>query len=287
MGDNAPGMVASGSAPRRRTIHPLLALVAFAAGWASMMAAAAIAVARLGLHAGLTIGETLLAAPGLLLVVLSRVSVIEGLGLRPVSARAAALSALGGAALWAASLGLMNVQFVLWAPPPQFLDVFRALHQALRPRTVGEGLLSVFAIALMPALCEETLFRGVVLPSLARFGAAAGLLGSAALFALIHIDAVGTTPVFYRLPFAFTVGLGMGALRLATGSLLPSMLAHAVLNTITFLTVFLTGAASQAVDEPQLFTGLVLFAAGTAAAAWIFRRLRSLTPPERPPRLAA
>jgi sodium transport system permease protein len=281
-------MVASGSAPRRTTIHPLLALVAFLAGWLSMLLLAGLAVARFGLHAGLTIGETLLAAPGLLLIVLSGVSLKEGLGLLRVSARAAALSVAGGAALWAASLGLMNLQFVVWAPPSPFLDMFRALHEQLRPRTVGEGLLSVLAIALMPALCEETLFRGVVLPSLARFGAAASLLGSSALFALIHIDVVGTPPAFYfyRLPFAFTVGLGMGALRVITGSLLPSMLAHAVLNTITFLTVFLTGAASEAVDEPQLFTGLLLFAAGGAFATWIFRRLRSLTPPEAPPRLA-
>ena len=286
MGDNAPGMVASGSAPRRTTIHPLLALAAFVAGWLSMMTVAAAMVRRFGLHAGLTVGEMSLAAPGVLLVALSGVAVADGLGLRRISSRVALLSGLGGAGLWAGSLGLMNVQFVVWPPPPEFLDVFRLLHAQLRPRTVGEGLLSVFAIALMPALCEETLFRGVVLPSLSRFGAAAGLLGSAALFALIHIDPVGNSVAFYRLPFAFTVGLGMGALRLTTGSLLPSMLAHAVLNTITFLTVFLTGAASQAVDEPELFTGLVLLAAGGAFAAWIFRRLQSLTPPEGPPRLA-
>jgi len=132
----------------------------------------------------------------------------------------------------------------------------------------------VAAIAIVPALCEETLFRGVILPSFARAGDAVGLLGSAALFAIIHIDAVGTTPVFYRLPFAFAVGLGLGALRLLTGSLLASMLAHAVLNTTTFLTVFLTGAASQAVDEPDAISGTVLLLAGGAATAWMFRRLR-------------
>jgi hypothetical protein len=100
------------------------------------------------------------------------------------------------------------------------------------------------------------------------------LFGSTVLFALIHIDAVGASPAFYRLPFAFAVGLGLGTLRLLTGSLLPSMLAHAVLNTITFLTVFLIGAASDAVDEPQLLSGTLLLAAGGAAAAWTFRRLR-------------
>ena len=75
------------------------------------------------------------------------------------------------------------------------------------------------------------------------------LLGSAGLFALIHIDTVSAGPAFYRLPFAFAVGLGLAALRLLTGSLIPSMVAHAVLNTITFATVFLSGAASEAMER--------------------------------------
>jgi membrane protease YdiL (CAAX protease family) len=266
-------MVANGSAPRRTAIHPLLAVAAFASGvWAMVTGIRAASV--YGMHAALITGEALLAAPGLVLVAVSRVSLLDGLGLRKVPTRTAVLAALAGAALWGASLGLMNVQFVFWRPPPEFLDSFRALHQALRPRTVGEGLLSVFAIALMPALCEETLFRGVVLPSLARAGDAVGLLGSTVLFALIHVDAVGASPAFYRVPFAFAVGLGLGTLRLRTGSLLPSMLAHAVLNTITFLTVFLSGAASEAMDEPQLLSGTLLLAGGGAAFAWIFRRFR-------------
>jgi membrane protease YdiL (CAAX protease family) len=105
-------------------------------------------------------------------------------------------------------------------------------------------------------------------------GSLAALLGSSALFALIHIDAVSAGLVFYRLPFAFAVGLGLGTLRLLTGSLVPSMVAHAVLNTITFGTVFLSGAASEAMEEPQVVSGLLLLAGGTAATAWLFRSLR-------------
>ena len=227
-----------------------------------------------GLHATLMTAEALLAAPGLLLLLFSRVPLAEGLGLRPVSRRTALLALLAGATLWAASLGLMNVQFVIWPPPPEFLDTFRALHQALRPNTAFQGILSVAAIALMPALCEETVFRGIVLPSLLRWGPAMGLIGSAALFALIHVDLVGTSPAYYRLPFAFAVGLGLGALRCVTGSLIPSIAAHAMLNTITFATVFLSGAASEAMEEPQAGSGALLLLGGAAASAWIFRALR-------------
>ena len=254
-------------------MHPVLAIVAFAGGVYAMGKGGAAVMAH-GVHATLVTGEMLLAAPSLVLLALSGIPLGEGLGLKPVAARTALLSAVAGATLWAASLGLMNVQFVLWRPPAEYLDYFRALHQLLRPQTLGEGILSLLAIALMPALCEETVFRGVVLPSFARAGPVIGLLGSSVLFALIHIDPLGRSVVFHRLPFAFAVGLGLGALRLLTGSLVASMVAHAVLNTITFATVFLSGAASEAMEEPQALSGILLLLGGGAATAWLFRALR-------------
>lgn len=238
------------------------------------MTIAGRAVAPHGLRSALAAAEMSLALPGIVLLALSRVPIAAGLGLTRLPRRTLVLAALAGATLWAASLGLMNMQFVIWRPPPEFLDSFRALHLALRPAGVGDAILSVIAIAVMPAVCEETLFRGLVLPSFARAGTAAGLIGSASLFALIHIDSVASQAVFYRLPFAFAVGLGLASLRLLTGSLLSSMVAHAVLNTITFGTVFLSGAASQAMEEPEAFSGSVLLLAGAAATALLFRAVR-------------
>ncbi|HUG53548.1 MAG TPA: type II CAAX endopeptidase family protein [Vicinamibacteria bacterium] len=258
---------------RPASLHPALALLAVVAGMLAMVAGLA-AVAPRGLRAALVVGETLLALPGVLLVAVSGLPVARTLALHPVPRRTALLASLAGATLWAASLGLMNLQFAVWSPPPEFLESFRVLHQRLRPATVPEALLSVLAIGIMPALCEETLFRGVVLPSLTRWRTGTALVGSSLLFALIHVDSAGDAAVFHRVPFAFVVGLGLGALRLLTGSLLASMVAHAVLNTITFATVFLTGAASQAMDEPHAATGGLLLVGGGAATAWLFRVLR-------------
>jgi hypothetical protein len=52
------------------------------------------------------------------------------------------------------------------------------------------------------------------------------------------------------------------------------MVAHATLNTITFATVFLSGAASEAMEQPQVVSGLLLLLGGGAATGWLFRALR-------------
>src|SRR5262249_31322241 len=161
---------------RPTSLHPALAVVAVAAGFVAM-SKAGLVMAPFGLRLALVTAEVFLALPGVLLLAMASVPLASGLGLVRVPGPVAPLAALGGATLWAASLGLMNVQFVVWRPPEAFLDTFRALHEALKPRGLADGLLSVAAIGLMPAVCEETLFRGLALPSLGRMGPAAGLVG--------------------------------------------------------------------------------------------------------------
>jgi hypothetical protein len=129
-------MVATGSPQRRTSLHPALSVAAVVLGVAAMTVAGR-AVAPHGLRTALVTAEMSLATPGLVLLALSGVPVAAGLGLTPIPRRTAVLAAIAGATLWAASLGLMNMQFVIWRPPPEFLDSFRALHLALRPANVG------------------------------------------------------------------------------------------------------------------------------------------------------
>jgi membrane protease YdiL (CAAX protease family) len=143
---------------------------------------------------------------------------------------------LAGLALWIGSLGVVGLQQLVWPPPPGYLPAFLELHRALRPAGPLDALASLAAVALAPALCEEMLFRGVALTALVpllRPGGAA--LASALLFGLIHVDAVGGELSLYRAPFAFAVGLGLAALRLRSGSIVPPILAHAALNTCTWV----------------------------------------------------
>ena len=162
------------------------------------------------------------------------------------------LSLLLGAALWVASIGLVELQALVRPPSPEELDLFRRLHAALAPSGPLDALASLVVIAVLPAVCEELVMRGALLAALlpvAARGAAAvvraslvpavaatvAVLLTAAAFALIH------DPV--RLVFAFALGVALGALRLRTRSLVPPVVAHATLNALTF-------AVAPLVDDP-------------------------------------
>jgi membrane protease YdiL (CAAX protease family) len=276
-------MVSPGSVRARRAALPaVLAPIAVLLGVLAMARGArGLAGLGVGLRPTLLVAELLLVLPALALVALWRAPLAGALAPRPLPARAVALSVAAGLALWAASLGLFSLQYLVWPPPDGYLETFRQLHDALRPKGPADALLSITAIALVPALCEETLFRGVVLGSLAAaLHPAAAAFVQAALFALIHVDfPSGGPPVAYRVPFAFGVGIALGALRLRAGSLAAPALAHGLLNTVTFLVVLLADDPARETD-PGPVLGASLLVAGTAATMLLLRALpRAPDPP--------
>lgn len=278
-------MVADGSVRVRRAALPAsLAPVAVLLGVAAMrVGLGAMAGLGLELRATLLVAELLLVVPGLALVALVGAPLAAALAPRPLPGRAVFLSLLAGMTLWAASLGLFALQYLVWPPPAGYLEAFQQLHAALRPSGAADAALSITAIALVPALCEEALFRGIVLGSLravARTSYAIGL--QAFLFALIHIDlAAGGPPVAYRVPFAFVVGLALGALRLRTGSLAAPALSHALLNAITFTVVLLADDPARETD-PGPVLGLSLLVGGSAATLLLLRAVPRTSPPSPP-----
>jgi membrane protease YdiL (CAAX protease family) len=249
---------------------PLAAVLGFAA-----MAATAPRAAALGMRPALLLAELALVVPALLALGLFRVGPLEGLALRPTSRRTTLLALATGAAFWVTSLGLLELQAHFFPPEPGYIEAFRRLHEALRPRGVLDLLVSVAAIALVPALCEEIVLRGAVLPSLRpRLGETGAVGASSLLFALIHDR--------YRMPFTFVVGLGLGALRVRTGSLTPPVLAHAALNTITFLAAWALDDPLQDVSDPRPALGGALLAAGLLASAVALRASAAPSPASAP-----
>ena len=92
------------------------------------------------------------------------------------------------------------------------------------PTSLPLYLLSVLLMAVIPAICEELLFRGVVLHGLrSRFSDWGAILLSAIMFALMHGN-------LQQLVYPFILGAIMGWLVLRTGSLVSSILVHFINN---------------------------------------------------------
>jgi membrane protease YdiL (CAAX protease family) len=263
-------MGTAGSATRRTTLPATLAVVSFLMGVAAMMLAGMATISH-GLRAALTWSEVALAAPGVLALVAFGMSLRLALALEPLGPRQTAFAIGCGGALWAASLGLFEVQYAFWAPPAGYLEGFRRLHEALAPKGPLDAVLSLIAIAILPAVCEEVLLRGILQPALAkRIGAFAAVLLSACLFGLIHYDPQFRT--FYRVPFATAVGLGLGVLRVRAGALTPCILAHALLNTTTFVLAPYTDDPTGAPEQASVLQGLAMLIVGGAVSVLLLRR---------------
>ncbi len=78
----------------------------------------------------------------------------------------------------------------------------------------------------------------------------------------------------FRFAFTLVVGIAFGALRLRSGSLWPPIVAHASLNTLTFLVAPLVDDPAQATYEPQPLLGAACLVIGAAFTLPLLRALR-------------
>ena len=121
------------------------------------------------------------------------------------------------------------------------------------------GLIPALAVVVSAPLAEELVFRGIIQPRLERaMPAWIAVVLQAALFGLIH-----GTPV--QIAYAFVMGLLFGYIRHCTGSILPTIAAHAAFNAMNDPLGLLGGFA----ESWQL---LAVMAAVCAAGCVLCRR---------------
>lgn len=106
--------------------------------------------------------------------------------------------------------------------------------------TLEGKILYVLAIAVVPPLVEEFALRGVVLSILKKFGDGFAIVVSALMFGFMHGNLI-------QIPFAFVAGLGLGFVAVKSGSLWGAILLHAVVNTVSIVTQFISDAFSAEV----------------------------------------
>lgn len=89
-------------------------------------------------------------------------------------------------------------------------------------------LLYVILNTLVPAFCEELLFRKVMLQRLAEYGNGTAVVISSVIFALLHYD-------IPHLPTIFLIGIVFSYTTLKLRSIFPSMLMHFLYNFFAVL----------------------------------------------------
>jgi len=93
-------------------------------------------------------------------------------------------------------------------------------------------------------VCEEVLFRGIVLRGMAvRFGSAAAVGMTAVLFALMHQTLI-------QMALMLFLGVYFGTVVLLTGSLWPGIVAHAINNAAVLSLTHRYGQQLQALPTP-------------------------------------
>jgi len=104
-------------------------------------------------------------------------------------------------------------------------------------RLVGGGhapqplALRVVALGTLAAIAEEVFFRHFVYDALLPSGAAAAVVGSALLFALVHVTVYG----WWVLPIDVAAGLVLSWQRWATGSWKVPAVTHVLANLLVVL----------------------------------------------------
>ena len=128
------------------------------------------------------------------------------------------------------------------------------------PRDIAGFLAYLIMVSVIPAICEEFMFRGAVLQSLRKFGDRTALVVSTVLFALMHGNLV-------QIPFALAAGFVMGYAALKTGSLLIPMAIHFGNNLIATLFSYIAQVSgSQTVEAALTLIELAIIVAAIVLA---------------------
>ena len=112
---------------------------------------------------------------------------------------------------------------------------------------------------------EESLFRGIILHTLKRYGTIISVLSSSFLFSLIHIanllSGFSWNFISLQLYVAFSLGVLFGALRIRTGTIWLVIFIHSLIDFIGLIAndqLNWTGTGGMPTITPQMFIGVAV-----------------------------
>ena len=194
-------------------------------------------------------GTFLLAAPALLLGYIGRYRWKETFSLRLPNLRELVGAILLGFGVIPLAQLLAGLQDMFWPRDPKQHE---AMLEPLLTGVAQKPFLTPLLIGLFAGVCEELLFRGPLQSAFLRKTPQwFALAFVAALFALAHLDIHG-------MPARFFLGLLLGWMVYHTGSIIPAILTHWVIDSaqLFYISHLMTNQGEAAVRKEALSSGI-------------------------------
>lgn len=109
---------------------------------------------------------------------------------------------------------------------PWYKEIF--VSESVIYESTVDIILNFVSVAILPALFEELVFRGICISCLRPMGTRFAVVVSAIIFGLSHVDPLQSM-------FAFLFGLLIGGAFVATGSIWPGVILHFFNNAVSVL----------------------------------------------------
>ena len=134
----------------------------------------------------------------------------------------------------------------------------------------------ILAVVIVPAVCEELIFRGYVLNRLSKTASkpVVPIIVTGLIFSLVHAD-------LYKLLPVAVMGIALSYIAVKTGSVLIPMILHMLNNALSIVMLFTASggdAGWQVSMTPSMlvWSGLAYLAAGVTIALWGMRLFGTL-----------
>lgn len=126
-------------------------------------------------------------------------------------------------------------------------------------------IIELFFLAILIAVYEEFLIRGIVLHTLARFGKIElAILGSGIIFGILHFthyNGINGVETFQQIVETFSVGIYSAVIALALRSIIPLIITHFIYDFSLFIKLYFKSLSVNLITPEIIQTTLLDFSA--------------------------
>lgn len=202
---------------------------------------------RFPVIAALFVSQFVIVAPFAVYCIVKRENPLKIIRFKKISVKSALFSVL---------IAWLSYPVVVFLNFLSMLFVENAMENVMTQVLSFGALSGVFFMAFLPAVVEETIFRGVLYNTYSKRRPLLGIIFSALLFGLMHMN-------FNQFPYALYLGIVMAFLMEACDSILGPMIVHFTLNgTSTLLSYLVVGTVEGSSTNLSSMEPTMLLSAG-------------------------